>query len=90
MNILIKMSRANQYQRFFQEHKQNMLKTWEGIKAIININDIPNKNINCLNRNGIEETDPAIISNSLNKFFTTIAQKQSQKQCQQIKTTQVI
>ena len=52
-----------------------MLKTWEGIKAIININDIPKKNTNCLNRNGIEETDPAIISNSLNTFFTTIAQK---------------
>ena len=52
-----------------------MLKTWEGTKAIININNISKKNINWLNINNIEETDPAILSDSFNKFFATIAQK---------------
>ena len=75
INILTRISRANYYQRFFQEHKQNMLKTWEGIKAIINIGNISKKYINCLNINDIDETDPAILSDSFNKFFTTIAQK---------------
>ena len=58
-----------------------MQKTW-GIKAIINIKNVSKKsiNINCLNKNDIEETDPAILSNLFNKFFTTIAQKnKSQK-----------
>ena len=52
-----------------------MLKTWEVIKAIINIRNISKKNINCLNINNIEETDLAILSDSFNKFFATIAQK---------------
>ena len=65
----------NYYQIFFQEHKQNMLKTWEGIKAIVNIRNISKKNINCLNTDDIEETDLAILSDLFNKFFTTIAQK---------------
>ena len=49
INILTRISRTNYYQRFFQEHKQNMPKTWEGIKAIINIRNISKKNMNCLN-----------------------------------------
>ena len=52
-----------------------MLKTWEGIKAIVNIRNISKKNINCLNTDDIEETDLAILSDLFNKFFTTIAQK---------------
>ena len=74
-SILTRISRANYCQRFFQEHKQNMLKTWEGIKTIINIRNVSKKNINCLNINNTEDTHQAILSDSFNKFFTTIAQK---------------
>ena len=56
INILTRISSANYYQRFFQEQKHNMLKTWEIIKAIINIRNISKKNINCLNIIDIEET----------------------------------
>ena len=52
-----------------------MLKTWEGIKSIININTTKNKSINCLSGNDIEETDPFVLSSSFNKVFTTIAEK---------------
>ena len=52
-----------------------MLKTWEGIKSIININTTKNKSINCLNVNNTKETDPFVLSSSFNKFFTTIAKK---------------
>ena len=72
INILTRISSANYYQRFFQEHKQNMLKTWERIKAIINIRNISKKNVNCLNINDIEEKDSAILSDSFNKFFSKI------------------
>ena len=52
-----------------------MLKTWEGIKSIININTTKNKSVNCLNANNTEETNPFVLSSSFNKFFTTVAKK---------------
>ena len=42
---------------------------------IININSITKKEINCLNIKQNEEVDPAILSQTFNKFFSTIAQK---------------
>ena len=42
---------------------------------IMNINKITKKEINCLNINQNEEADPAILSQTFNKFFATIAQK---------------
>ena len=45
INILPRNSEANLYQNLFQDHKQNMLKTLEGIKYIININTSKNKSI---------------------------------------------
>ena len=52
-----------------------MLKTWEGIKLLVNINKRNNKTATCLNVDGIEETDLFLISNHFNKFFSTIAQE---------------
>ena len=67
INNLLKISKAEHYQNFFIEHKKNLFKTWQGVKSIININK--------MKVNEKEETDPFLISNSLNSFFTTIAQK---------------
>ena len=75
INILTINSKANHYQNVFQEHKQNMLKTCEGIKSIININTTKNKSINCLNVNNTEEKDSFVLSSSFNKFFITITKK---------------
>ena len=58
-----------------QEHKKNMRKVWEGIKSIININNTSKKSINFLKINGNEEINAATLSDSLNNFFVTIAQK---------------
>ena len=38
INKLTKISKGKHYQKYFHEHKKNMLKTWNGIKSIININ----------------------------------------------------
>lgn len=46
-----------------------MVKTWDGVETILNIRNNANKNINNLNITDIEETDPAILSNS----FTVIS-----------------
>ena len=52
-----------------------MLKTWKGIKLLVNINKRNNKAVACSNVDGIEEMDPFLISNHFNKFSSTIAQK---------------
>ena len=40
---------------------------------VININKTTKKEGNCLNINGNEETDPAILSQTFNSFFSIIA-----------------
>ena len=57
---------------------------------IININKTTKKDVNCLQINGIEETDPAVLSQTFNKFFTTIAQKIESKLVILQNTTQII
>ena len=72
---MTRKSKGNHYHKFFQEHKKNMRKTWDGIKSIININKTYKKSINCLKINGNEKTNPVILSDSLNNFFVIIKQK---------------
>ena len=42
---------------------------------ITNINKTTKNEVNCLDINENEETDPAILNQTFNKFFSTIAQK---------------
>ena len=42
---------------------------------VININKATKKEVNCLNIHGNQEIDPAILSQTFNCFFSTIAQK---------------
>ena len=74
-NKLTKISKGNYYQKYFHEHKKNMLKNWDGIKSIINITKKEKKNINRLKVDDQQATDPFLISNYFNKLFTTIAKK---------------
>ena len=75
-NNLLKLTRDwkfNHYNNYFQENRLNLLKTWEGIKDIINITKKSKNNINSTLVNGIDITNLAIIANELNNHFTTIA-----------------
>ena len=67
-----------------------MLKTWQDIKFIININTTKNKSINCLSVINTEETDPFVLKSSLNKFFTTVGKKMKSNIVYTLKTTQII
>ena len=42
-NILTRNSKANHYQKFFQDHKKNLQKPWERVKMVININKTTKK-----------------------------------------------
>ena len=74
-NNLLKLTRAgkfNHYNNYFQDNRLNLFKTWEGIRDIINITKKPKNNINSIQVNGKDITDPAIITNEFNNHFTTI------------------
>ena len=43
VNILTSNSKVNHHQKFFQDHKKNLCKTWEGVKMIVNINKTTKK-----------------------------------------------
>ena len=77
-NNLLKLTRAskfNHYNNYLQENRLNLFKTWEGIRDIINITKKSKNNINSIQVNGTDITDPAIIANEFNNHFTTIAKQ---------------
>ena len=51
---LSRISKAKHYHHYFTDHKKNMLKTWEGIKLLVNINKRNNKTGTCLNEMGLK------------------------------------
>ena len=72
---LTRASKFNHYNKYFQENRLNLFKTWESIRDIINITKKSKNNINSIQVNGTDITDPAIIANEFNKQFTTIAKQ---------------
>ena len=77
-NNLLKLTRAskfNHYNNYFQKNRLNLFKTWEGIRDIISITKKTKNNINSIQVNSRDITDPVIIANEFNKHFTTIAKQ---------------
>ena len=77
-NNLLKLARAskfNHYNNHFQKNRLNLFKTWEGIRDIISITKKTKNNINSIQVNSRDITDPVIIANEFNKHFTTIAKQ---------------
>jgi hypothetical protein len=70
---LLRLSKIQYYNTYFQEHKKNAKRTWDGIKAIININKksktCPSKLLD-LNNNLI--TTPESIANAFNDYFSSV------------------
>ena len=70
---ILKSSKALHYQRFFENNKLNLYKTWAGIKEIKNVSAKQKQNINGIaNENNIIN-DPKDITEHLNKHFCNIA-----------------
>ena len=71
---LLRLSKKNHYQNYFQSNIDNTKKTWEGINEIINKKKKDEQNI-VLNKDSKKITNPLDISNEFNLFFSTIANK---------------
>ena len=69
ITTLLRRSKANYYASYFEEHKNNAKKTWEGIRNIINIskknNTLPTKL--CYNKDTFTESDK--MAEAYNSFF---------------------
>ena len=65
---LTRKSKANYFNNFYQENKLNILKTWEGIRKIINITTKGSNKINCIQVGNKTINNPVKIANN----FTSI------------------
>ena len=61
------------YQNYFADNKKNLKKVWKGIKEIVNIKAKNFDQPSCVQTGSTMATDPTDISNSFNKYFTSIA-----------------
>ncbi len=66
-------SKKAYYQSYFTKHKQDLKKTWEGIREIINIKSKNYDHPTCITHDNKNITDPADIANKFNDYYTTVA-----------------
>ena len=74
---LIRNSKKNHFQKYFQRNKNNIRNTWKGIKNIISFNSKSSKSgpLTSLIVNNNLLTDTVEVAEQFNDHFTTIADK---------------
>ena len=72
VNRELKKSKKDHYKSYFDEHKTNMKKTWEGIRKIVNVKKPVDFSISQLNVKGKIIDDPVTITNHINNFFVNV------------------
>ena len=60
------------YDHLFAQHRNNLRKSWAVIKDLIHRKKRENDQNFSLEINGVETTDPSIISNTFNKYFVNV------------------
>ena len=68
-----KINKSDYYKCYFEEHKNNSKKTWDGIRSIISLKTNSHKQIRSININNKTESNPKIMAETFNNFFVTIA-----------------
>ena len=71
---ITRASKKNYYQNYFSKHKEDLKKTWEGIREIINIKSKNNDHPTCITHNNKNITDPTDIADTFNDYYTSIAE----------------
>ena len=72
---LTRKSKPNHFNKYFQDNKSNILKTWEGIRKIRNICKKGSNNITCIQIGGNTISNPSEIANEFNRHFTSVAKQ---------------
>ena len=73
ITCLVRSGKKDFYKNYFEENKKNMKKIWQGIKDIVNIKSKNFDQPTCIQNGDKTITQPLEISNSFNKYFTSIA-----------------
>ena len=68
----MKKSKKDYYSSYFEESKQNMTKTWKGIKELVNTNNNLSTNVTQLKANNSIIDDPQLISDTFNNFVANV------------------
>ena len=68
----LKKSKKKYYSDYFEEHNNNIKKTWSGIRDIVNIKNSTTHKISQINVNGVVIDNPKEISNNFNDFFVQV------------------
>merc|ERR1711881_227345 len=69
---LLRNSKKKYHTDYFEEHKQNMKKTWDGIRNLINVSKKSSININKIVHENKTFTDNKGIAKTLNNYFVNI------------------
>ena len=70
---LLKRSKANYYNHYFDINWNNIKNTWKGIKSILSVKPNPSDIPKIFNANDITITNPVEITNVFNNCFSCIA-----------------
>ena len=76
---IIRKSKSQYFKQFFTKNACNAKNTWDGIKSIINFNNSSKSELSSLMVENEILTDPKIIANTFNKYFSTVADKLQDK-----------
>ena len=79
LDKLLFKSKQNYYNNFFIEHKSNLVKTWDGIKSIINMGKTSDKLPQSMTVNKNITNDHLKICKAFNKFYGSIAEETKSK-----------
>ena len=69
---LLRISKKKYYTDYFDEHKQNMKKTWDGIRDLINVSKKSSISINKIVHDNQTFTDSINIAKTLNNYFVNV------------------
>ena len=81
-NLIVSLTRLSEkkyYQSYFKDNYNNIRKTWDGIKSIINISNMKSMSPSSLNVNNKINTNPVDIANCFNDYFSNIGSKLAEK-----------
>lgn len=72
INHLLKLSKRSYYNNYFLVNTNNPKKIWNGIKEIVHFKETSSHKVFKIKENNKEITDPKLIANAFNKYFTSV------------------
>lgn len=79
LTSLLRKSKDKYYKDFFNTHRTNSRKIWDGIKSIINTKANKSHSPDIINISGKQTSDQQLMAHSFNDFYSKIAAKTKSK-----------